>query len=145
LYINLIEYIEPIIPTIETDFLNIKEKAVITNFKDPINYRIQKYFENSTNRLIKFFALCPAGNRHSSIIKVQAIASWIHYAPQIESEIKDSLLKACIGMYGTLQNAEANNVIKSFERAWNTAPIKRNATIESIIDDKKYELNIIKS
>ena len=42
-------------------------------------------------------------------------------------------------MYGTRKEAELNNVPKSFEKAWNTAPIKRNDTIENIINDIKYQ------
>jgi hypothetical protein len=139
LNIKFIQYKEPIIKRSEPDFLELKQTIENSNYQTPIDYRIRNYFQHATNNLVKFFALCSEGNRHSSIIKVQAIASWIHYAPQIESEIKESLLNACIGMYGTIQNAEANNVIKSFERAWNNAPIKRNETIESIINDLKYK------
>lgn len=136
--IKLIEYVEPIIKPIETDFFAVKQAKECSNYQTPIDYRIKRYFEGATNNLIKFFALCAEGNRHSSIIKIQSIASWIHYAPALESQIKESLLNACINMYGTLENAQSNNVIKSFERAWNNAPIQRNQAIESIIQDSKY-------
>jgi hypothetical protein len=136
--IKLIEYKEPVIKPLETGFFEIKQAKECSNYQTPIDYRIKRYFESATNNLIKFFACCVEGKRHSSIIKVQSIASWIHYAPALESEIKESLLNACIGMYGTLDNAQSNNVIKSFERAWKNAPIKRNPAIESIIQDSKY-------
>ena len=137
LVINLIPYQQPIAISEPVNFnlINIAEQS---SYKEPIDYRLNKYFETATNSLIKFFACCSEGNRHSSIIKVQSIASWLHYAPQIESEIKSKLYNACCLMYGNEKQAIENNVHKSFERAWNTAPIKQNITIEGILDDPKY-------
>lgn len=136
--IVLIEYNEPVYLDTPVNFdmiTDIKEK---TKYLEPINYRIKTYFDRSVNGLVKFFAVCSEGNRHSSIVKVQTIASWIHYAPQIEDEVKETLLKACVDMYGSYKIAESNNVVKSFNEAWNKAPIRRNETIESILTDSKY-------
>ena len=141
LRIHLIPYIEPEIVNepINFDLINLAEKS---NFRTPINYRIEKYFEYATNNLIKFFALCVDGNRHSSIIKVQTVASWLHYAPQLEAEIKSKLYNACCLMYGSENEAISNNVHKSFERAWKSAPIKQNFTIEEILSDIKYNVSV---
>jgi hypothetical protein len=136
--IELIEYNDPVYLDVPVDFNLITEIREKTKYLEPINHRINVYFERSVNGLIKFFAGCSEGNRHSSIIKVQTIASWIHYAPQIEIEVKEKLLDACIGMYGSHQIAKDNNVINSFNEAWDKAPIRRNETIESILSDSKY-------
>jgi hypothetical protein len=137
LVIYLIPYTPPatVIEPVNFDLINLAEQS---NYKEPINYRISKYFENATNNLIKFFALCSEGNRHSSIIKVQSIASWLHYAPSLEQDIKNKLYEACCNMYGGHKQAIENNVHKSFERAWNNAPIKQNFAIEDILSDPKY-------
>ena len=137
--ISLIPYIEPIIVEEPIDF-GLVESIKDSKYQAPINYRIEKYFEGCVNNLVKFFACCSEGQRHSNIIKVQSIASWIHYAPSLEQEIKDRLYKACCSMYGNEKTAIANNVHKSFERAWKTAPIRQNKNLESIIDDTKYKL-----
>jgi hypothetical protein len=141
LNIKLIEYKEFVIVD-EVDFDAIEQVKTTTNFLEPIDYRINQYFFKTVEGLIKFFACCGDGNRHSNIIKVQIVASWIHYAPQLEDKIKEILLNACCSMYGSRKEAEQNNVPKSFEKAWNTAPIKRNDTIEQIINDKKYNVSV---
>jgi len=145
LHIKLIEYIQPIFESHNIDFDAIEQKMKSTNFSEPINYRIEQYFFGATKGLVKFFALCIDGNRHANIIKVQLVASWIHYAPQLEIKIKEILLNACCSMYGSQKEAELNNVPKSFEQAWSKAPIKRNDTIEQIINDIKYlaKINIM--
>lgn len=137
LNIDLIPYSPPVREVCEVDF-NLIQSIEQSNFKEPINYRVQKYFESATNNLVKFFACCGEGQRHSSIIKVQTIASWIHYAPGIEDEVKRTLYNACCDMYGSHKEAMNNNVLKSFERAWNTAPIRQNLSIENILSDSKY-------
>ena len=141
LRIDLIPYIEPEIVNEPINF-NLIHLAEKSNFQQPINFRIEKYFENSVNHLLKFFACCVDGQRHSNIIKVQTVASWLHYAPQLEPEIKSKLYNACCSMYGSEKEAIANNVHKSFERAWKSAPIKQNRTIEAILSDTKYNVSI---
>ena len=138
LNIKLIEYKE-FIAVDTVDFDAIEQVKSTTDFLEPINYRINQYFYNTVSGLIKFFACCGDGNRHANIIKVQIVASWIHYAPQLEDKIKELLFNACCSMYGSQKEAELNNVPKSFEKAWSTAPIKRNNTIEQIINDIKYQ------
>ena len=120
----------------------IKEEIKINPlYMTPIKYRISVYFKNVVNGLVKFFATCVEGKRHTSIIKVQLVASWIHYAPELEESIKDILLDACMKMYNSDSDAKLNNVPKSFETAWNKAPQYRNATIEQILYDIKYIKN----
>lgn len=98
--------------------------------------RIDRYIINATNNLVEFFAVCSKGNRHNNIIRVQAISSWMHYAPHLHDEVKRTLLNAVIGMYGSRYKANQSNAVKTFETAWNTTP-KRNETIEQIINDIK--------
>jgi hypothetical protein len=141
LNIKLIEYKEQI-EVVEVDFNAIEQVKTTTNFLEPINYRIEQYFFSAVKNLVKFFACCGDGNRHSNIIRVQMVASWIHYAPQLEEKIKEVLLNACCSMYGSRKEAELNNVPKSFEKAWKSAPIKRNDTIEEIINDAKYNVSV---
>jgi hypothetical protein len=124
------------------DTLGIKphtECEINPLFMTPIKYRISVYFNNAVNGLIKFFAVCPEGKRHTNIIKVQLVASWIHYAPELEDTLKNALLDACCKMYGTYEEAERNNVPKSFEIAWSKAPKLWNKTIEQILHDIKYK------
>lgn len=96
--------------------------------------RIEAYLINATTKLEQFFAVCSEGNRHANIIKVQSISSWLHYAPQIENEIKERLYNACCLMYGNEKEALKNGVKRAFEQAWNTPP-KANNSIESIINE----------
>ena len=123
LNIKLIEYQEPKI-----------ERINITNVPIQANNRIESYLINATTKLEQFFACCSEGNRHANIIKVQAISSWLHYAPQIENDIKQRLYSACYSMYGNEKEALRNGVKRAFEQAWNTHP-KANNSIESIINE----------
>jgi hypothetical protein len=100
-----------------------------------VNSRIDRYLLNASNKLYNELIRTPEGNRHHSIIKVQKIASWLHYAPHLEHEIKNNLLTAVISMYGSERNAELNNAQKSFAEAWRRAPINTNPTIETIINE----------
>jgi hypothetical protein len=96
--------------------------------------RIEKYLHNACAELVKSFALCGEGNRHSNIIKVKSISSWTHYAPHLESELKQSLLNAVVYMYGDEQNAHRNGAIRTFNQCWETLP-QHNRTIEGIINE----------
>jgi hypothetical protein len=109
------------------------------NTSQTTNNRIDSYLLSATNKLYNELISTPKGQRHHSIIKVQKIASWLHYAPHLENEIKNSLLRACIAMYGGAAIAQLNNVQKSFAGAWNGAQNAPNPTIEIIIN----ELNLI--
>ena len=99
--------------------------------------RIEQYLLNASNRLYNELTSTKEGTRHHSIIKVQKIASWIHYAPHLESEIKNHLQSAVIFMYGGQRVAVEQNALKSFADAWNYAPKNANPTIEAIINDIK--------
>lgn len=123
LNITLTKYVEPII-----------ERVKITNVPIHAKSRIESYLINSTNNLIEFFALCNEGNRHANIIKVQTIASWIHYAPGLENDLKQRLYNACCSMYGNEKEALRNGVKRAFDKAWNTDN-KANNSIEFIINE----------
>lgn len=124
LQINLQKYTPPII-----------ERRAFAIAPPQAATRIEKYLISATSKLIEFFAGCPEGERHFSIIKVQTIASWIHYAPQLEQELKTSLEMAICDMYGGVQGANNNNAIRTFQTAWNNAVNRDNKTIEKIISE----------
>jgi hypothetical protein len=96
--------------------------------------RIEKYIHTACTELVKFFAFCGEGSRHSNIIKVRALSSWTHYAPHLEHEIKDTLFNAVVSMYGDYQNANRNGAIRTFNECWETLP-QLNNTIEGIINE----------
>jgi hypothetical protein len=123
LNIKLAEFSQPII-----------ERVKITNVPIHAKNRIEAYLINSTNNLIEFFALCNEGNRHANIIKVQTISSWIHYAPNLESDLKQRLYNACCSMYGNEKEALKNGVKRAFDKAWTTEN-KANNSIELIINE----------
>lgn len=123
LNITLSKYVEPTI-----------ERMQITNVPTHGKSRIETYLINATNRLVEFFAGCSEGNRHANIIKVQTIASWIHYAPNLESTLKDKLYNACCSMYGNENEALKNGVGRAFNKAWTTQN-KANNSIELIINE----------
>lgn len=99
--------------------------------------RIDRYLLNATEKLFNELIRTPEGNRHHSIVKVQKVASWLHYAPHLEEGIKENLLNAVVTMYGNERNATLNNAQKSFAEAWNKAPLNTNPTIEAIIHELK--------
>jgi hypothetical protein len=122
--IDWVPYVEPI----------VSRPSAMTSF-DGTNPRVDQYMTNATNRLIEFFALCGEGERHRNIVKVKPIASWMHYTPHLENEIREKLLTSVVSMYGTHKQAISNGAIKSFNECWDTPP-QPNPTIEGII----YEL-----
>ena len=124
LQIKLVQYTPPII-----------ERGKLSVSPPEAKTRIEKYLVSATSRLIEFFAGCPEGERHFSIIKVQSIASWIHYAPQLEQQLKTSLEMAVCDMYGGVKGAQSNNAIRTFQTAWNNAVNRDNKTIEQIISE----------
>ena len=135
-YLNLITVIESTYLDTPTDF-EFLPKADQDKYKMPCS-RIDTYINNAVATLEKFFALCVDGNRHRNIIKVQGIASIIHYAQHLEDEVKKRLLNACMQMYGSEAEAKENNVPNSFNKAWNGAKPKPNNTIEGIILEEGY-------
>lgn len=112
------------------------EHIEFTNVPETAKNRIEAYLINTTNSLIKSFAFCCEGNRHANIIKVRTIASWLHYAPGLEYQLKNALYDACCMMYGDEKNAIRNGVKRSFNDAWNTHQ-RGNTTIEGIINEIK--------
>lgn len=123
--------------------LALELEPYVYHAPEPIQYnprefnpstRIEKYLTNACTELVKFFAFCSEGNRHANIIRVRALASWTHYAPHLEQEIKDTLFNAVVAMYGDHQNANRNGAIRTFNECWETLP-QHNNTIEGIINE----------
>lgn len=112
----------------------IFKRISITNVPLNAKNRIESYLINATDKLCQFFNSCSEGNRHANIIKVQSIASWLHYAPSLESELKKRLYNACCSMYGNEKNALSNGVKRAFDKAWDTQN-QSNKVIESIINE----------
>jgi hypothetical protein len=124
---TLLLELEPYVPYIQ-------EQTQYTPRTFNSSTRIEKYLHNACTDLVKFFALCSEGSRHSNIIKVRALSSWTHYAPHLEPEIKDALFNAVVSMYGNHQNANRNGAIRTFNECWQTPP-QHNNTIEGIINE----------
>jgi hypothetical protein len=137
--IKLIEYKEPVHLDTPADFYLLSDKER-NKYLAPIDYRVKRYFENAVSGLLKSFAFCVGDARHPQIIRVQSIAVWMHYAPQIVDEVENRLLQGVIDMYGGIEPATASNALKSFKKAWNDGLCRpqQNNTIEAILNDPKY-------
>ena len=96
--------------------------------------RIESYLKKATNNIINTFASCGEGSRHFNIVKVKSISSWTHYAPHLESELKQALLNAVISMYGDERNANKSGAIRTFNECWESSP-QPNKAIEEIINE----------
>lgn len=133
LYVN--EYARPLLKLkpYEAPPIDYQERTILEpSFQSS---RIEQYLLNASNRLYSELISTKEGTRHHSIIKVQKIASWLHYAPHLETEIKTHLHSAVVFMYGGHKSATEQNALKSFAGAWGSAPQNANPTIESIIND----------
>jgi hypothetical protein len=137
--IKLIEYRKPVFLDTPADVFRLSDKEK-TKYLAPIDYRIKRYFESAVNGLLKSFAFCVGDARHPKIIRVQSIAVWMHYAPQMVDEVENRLLQGVIDMYGGIEPAKASNALKSFKKAWNDGLCRpqQNNTIEAILNDPKY-------
>jgi hypothetical protein len=78
--------------------------------------------------------LATTEQRHPIIAKVKMVAEIIHYAPSLESELKDMLFSSVNGMYGGFEAAKLNGAHRAFESAWKTQAVA-NKTIETIIHE----------
>lgn len=123
---KFIKYIPPIRP-----------KQKITHTPPTATNRIEAYILRATKLLSSDLQTKEEGERHHSIIKVTAIAEWLHYAPGIHGEVRQQLLNSVIDMYGGEKEAQRNNAIKSFAQCFDHAHKKANNTIERIINEVK--------
>lgn len=133
LYVN--EYATPLLKLKEYEppIIEHQERTILApTFK---SNRIEQYLLNASNRLYNELTSTKEGTRHHSIIKVQKIASWMHYAPHLENEIKSHLQSAVVFMYGGHRAATEQNALRSFAAAWSSAPQNANPTIEAIINE----------
>lgn len=78
--------------------------------------------------------LATSEHRHPIIAKVKMVSQIIHYAPSLESELKDMLFNSVNGMYGGFEAAKLNGAHRAFEAAWKTEKVA-NKTIETIIHE----------
>lgn len=115
----------------------IKPRQAITTTPPTATNRIEAYILRATKLLSSDLQSRKEGDRHHSIIKVTAIAEWLHYAPRIKTEVRQVLLNAVICMYGSEKEAQRNNAIKSFTDCFDYATPKANNTIERIINEVK--------
>ena len=129
--IPLIINVEPI-PIIEVNIVDTTRVLPLNN------NRVEKYLNSILNGIISNLALTTKGNRHASIMKINGIADFIHYAPNLESEYKSILLDSCVQMYGGVNGAKSNNVYSSFSNAWNKKQNKEHSTIETILKEIKW-------
>jgi hypothetical protein len=98
--------------------------------------RIEAYINKYCARVEKELNGLKQGERHANIWRVESVASCLHYAPQLTSEIKVRLLTAVICMYNTEQEAINERAIITFERYWQRAANQSNSVIEEIIKDE---------
>lgn len=110
-------------------------KVDLSSVNDRQKSRIETYLINALKYTTDDLSAQSKGTRHSSIMKIQGIKNLLHYAPHLEDDFKSSLLFSVIQMYGSQKEAERNNAINSFNRAWETTTPIKNATIEQILSE----------
>ena len=96
--------------------------------------RIEIYLINATKFLAQHLQEQTIG-RHFSISKVATIKGILHYAPQMESEVKQMLWDAICVSYGTKQDAINEGAARSIKAVWDKAPDLHNDTLDSIINE----------
>jgi hypothetical protein len=95
--------------------------------------RIDNYLINTANNLIRTYQTLKEGSRHANIIKVKPLSNWMHYAPHLESELRNSLLSCIENMYADA--SEKKDAARSFNTAWTPKQQAPNQTIEEIIKE----------
>ena len=130
---------------------NIERKVVkhyppnITNHT-PTNNSEQKRIYSCIDYVCKeteyFFRGLGKGDRHRNIWRVRNLASILHYAPDLQKEIKDRMYFAVVGMYNSEDEAKRVRAIKTFEDCWGSLPDGLNEMIEFIIKDEKEKEKI---
>jgi hypothetical protein len=99
--------------------------------------RVEIYLINATKFLAQHLQEQPAGSRHFSISKVATIKGILHYAPQMENEVKQMLWDAICVSYGTEQDAINEGAGRSIKAIWDKAPDLQNKTLDAIINECK--------
>ncbi|MEY3499297.1 MAG: VirE N-terminal domain [Bacteroidota bacterium] len=97
--------------------------------------RVEIYLINATKLLAYHLQTQPEGSRHFSISKVATIKGILHYAPQMESEVKAILWNAICISYGTEHEALLSGAGRSIKTIWDKSPNLHNDTLDSIINE----------
>ena len=97
--------------------------------------RVEIYLINATKLLAYHLQTQPEGSRHFSISKVATIKGILHYAPQMESEVKAILWNAICIAYGTEHEALLSGAGRSIKTIWDKSPDLHNDTLDSIINE----------
>jgi hypothetical protein len=137
MYVN-----EQAIP-LQITFIDVTEKPkhlILT--RDPVlkiptaaKNRVEIYVTNATKLLAYHLQNQPEGSRHFSISKVATIKGILHYAPQMESEVKTILWNAICTAYGTEHEALLSGAGRSIKQVWDKSPNLHNDTLDSIINE----------
>ena len=139
-------YAEPTIWLIENLEKKIVERPpLVTHTHTATNTeqkRIEAYVSKYCTRTERLFTNLKQGERHANIWRVEGLASCIHYAPQLKSEIIERLLTAIIWMYKDEQEAINERAVKTFYHHWNKAQPTTNTVLEQIIEDEKNKCSI---
>jgi len=129
---------------------NFEKKVIEYKAPNTTNYtpqtsieqkRIYSYFNKIVSDLEKLFSDGKEGYRHSLIWRVGGVASSLHYAPYLHSEMKLRLFNAIVRMYKDEKEAKNTRAIKTFEDIWGNAQPKYNKIIEQIINECSINLN----
>lgn len=130
---------------------NIERKVVehipptITNHT-PTNNLEQKRIYCCIDRICKeneiFFKGIGKGDRHRNIWRVRNLASILHYAPNLQEEMKGRMYNSIVAMYNSEDEAKRVRAIKTFENCWGSLADEKNDFIEKIIEDEKQKEKI---
>ena len=136
MYVN-----EDAIP-LQITFIDVTEKKHLILTRDPVlkippsaKNRVEIYVTNATKLLAYHLQNLPEGSRHFSISKVATIKGILHYAPQMEGEVKAILWNAICTAYGTEHEALLSGAGRSIKQVWDKAPDLHNDTLDSIINE----------
>ena len=112
--------------------LKIKPK----DFNEVIKKRIAGFIRKKASFICSDMLNNSKGSRHQQIYRCIDVLEYLHYLPEIESEIIETLMNGITQMYGTENEAKKSNAYKSFN-ALNVVP--RNCDIIQEIIDKEIE------
>ena len=108
-----------------------------SNHKIEVSSRIDKYIKTIADN--KMQRLTPYGSRHQKLANVYDIASRIHYAPHLETELFEAFVRAGENMYSSKERDKRSGVRDSVKQLWNSA--KRNPISDKTCEEILREIN----
>lgn len=129
LNIELLQYTPP-------ERAPIELKVLPKDFNEVIKKRIAGFIRKKASFICSDMLNTSKGARHQQIYRCIDVLEYLHYLPEIESEIIQTLTNGITQMYGTENEAKKCNAYKSFN-ALNVVP--RNCDIIQEIIDAEIE------